>query len=267
MISENIRNLSASWAATWANQTSRKSRLPRTLRNPVRPVSSSASLGAWPRSWGIAIGALSLGLTGRGPSPALSGGGTSLRTFTPEAQECRLPLTERQRLGSPRGLDPESPQPCPRRLAIEAGHARDGGPELLAPELEHGLDEPEERVQVGQAHRGRGPHLQNGQRGRDLRRRVERLGRELELQTGHGEGLNRDRGQAPAVEAAPAPGHLPLHDEAEPLRPRLAAKQVGHQRPGEVVGDVAHHDLASLWEEHRRVELHDIPAHDFGARR
>src|ERR1700737_2707652 len=32
--SENIRNLSASWEATWANQINRKSRFPRTVPKP-----------------------------------------------------------------------------------------------------------------------------------------------------------------------------------------------------------------------------------------
>src|SRR5438270_1672753 len=157
MISEKRRNLSASWAASCANQMLRKAVKRSTARNPPTP------------STGKRIGA-----------------STAPPTLASELAVDPLPLAKAH------GLRP-SFRAYPRLAQARGGlgapqpiHPTQCSSELLPALLEDGLDEAQERIEVDDVHGRLRPHLHHHQRGVDLRCRFE--GR-----CGNGHDVPRDR--------------------------------------------------------------------------
>src|SRR5437899_548561 len=100
MINENIRNLSASWAATCAYQMSWKSRWPSKYRKPVL-----SAVGAAAFAGGDPVSGLPRGATPGNPALGLGSSdlGTAIRVISlgRERAEHPLPLREGQRLRPP----------------------------------------------------------------------------------------------------------------------------------------------------------------------
>src|SRR6267143_6885121 len=83
--------------------------------------------------------------------------------------------------------------------------------ELLPAPLEHGLDESEEAAKVINVHRRRVAHVQQDKRRVDPRRGCEGRGWNRELDSGFGEHLHGDGGQARTARGRPSLRHLLLH--------------------------------------------------------
>src|SRR5579872_4849848 len=119
MISENIRNLSASWAQTCALQISRKAGSARTAPKPRGSDSCSRRADT-----------------------------ATVLTLPPKGGGHLSPLLQRQRLGPARGVDPQPLEAFPglrRRLAADP---RQRSAQLFSAELEDAADEVEERLEV-----------------------------------------------------------------------------------------------------------------------
>src|SRR5438132_11096055 len=170
MIKENIRNLSASWLASWANQTTRKGPRPRTSQKPPpRAVSTTGSVATSPPSLGA------------------------------EGFINALPRVQAQRLGAPGRVHADGLQARGRGGAPQAADPAEALAQLLAPELEDLLHKAEERVQVPDLHGRLVADLQPDQGRVHPGDGLEGRGRQHHHQLGVGEYPDRDRGQAPAA--------------------------------------------------------------------
>src|SRR5258706_10980573 len=139
MISENRRNLSASCAASCANQIFRKVVLRRTARKP--PGLSTSNL----------------------KGSALNGSAIAGAMLAAEYVINAFPLVEGQGLRPSLGVDTCIVKtPC-RGFAADPRDPAQGSTQLLAPELKHRLDEPEEGVHVGHIDRRLLAHVQQHQ--------------------------------------------------------------------------------------------------------
>src|SRR5438094_1180020 len=184
MISENIRNLSASWLASWASQTTRKGPPPRTSQKP--PPRASSTTGS------VATSPPSLGAEG---------------FINP------LPLVQAQRLRAPGRVHADGLQARGGGGAPEAADPAQALAKLLAPELEYLLHKGEERVEVGNRHRRPVADLHPDQGRVHPGDGLEGGRGQHHNQLGVGEHPDRDRGQAPAGGRGQALGDLLLDDE------------------------------------------------------
>src|SRR5436305_5551445 len=130
MISEKRRNLSASWAASCANQMLRKAVKRRTARNPPTP------------STGKRIGA-----------------STAPPTLASELAVDPLPLAQADGLRPSLRADAGLAQASASLCAPQPIHPAQRSAELLTALLEDGLDEAQERVEVVDLHRRLVPDL------------------------------------------------------------------------------------------------------------
>src|SRR3977135_1855389 len=152
MISEKRRNLSASCAASCANQMFLNVVLRRTARKPpglsTSNLKGSALKGSATGLWILAGASLS-----RGPTRAMLG--FDLCASSPaEPGRIREPLVdnfpfrEAERWRAPFRVDARIAQPQPRRLAADARDPTQRPAQLFAPELAERADQRYERRQV-----------------------------------------------------------------------------------------------------------------------
>src|SRR5882762_2657651 len=107
MISEKSRNLSASCAASWANQMFLNVVLRRTARKP--PGLSTSNLNG----------------------SALNGSAIAGRILTGKSEIQRFPLVQAQGLGTPFRVDSRISQPCPRLFAADSRNPAQRSAQLL----------------------------------------------------------------------------------------------------------------------------------------
>src|SRR5437660_795919 len=118
-----------------------------------------------------------------------------------------------------RGVDADGVQPPPRFRPGYARDARERSAELLAPELEHRLDQTQEVADVGHIHRGALADVEHDERRVDARRRKERRRRDGHDHSRMGEDLHRDGAEASGRRRRPPLGdRLPDH-ERKPAGP------------------------------------------------
>src|SRR4029077_17722697 len=107
-----------------------------------------------------------------------------------EAAENCLPFAKAERLRAALWIDARIAKACGGLRAANATDATQRSAKLLPAELEHGFDESEECVEIVHGHRGPFTHLEQHERGVDLRRWCERRCRDRNRDSCSGEHLH-----------------------------------------------------------------------------
>src|SRR5487761_1083451 len=215
MIREKSRNLSASWAASCANQMFLNVVLRRTARKP--PGLSTSNL----------------------KGSALKGSAIAGAILARESVIQVLPFSKAEGLGAALRVDLGSPQTRCCGFATDARDPPKRAAELLAAELKHRFHEAEERVNVSDVDRRPAAHVEHHESRVDARLGREGGRRDGELQACFCKDLDRHRRQAGAGARGPTFCDLLLHHQRQAPRPWRPVENFANERACEVVGDVA----------------------------